>query len=408
MNSIEPLPGDPVSAISAEAVDARLAALHSWAREQQFQPPRWIRHPDLQTSWYVIREIAAGLKERRIGARQIWEYVSGQEKNYAAAPAGGPAGPPQSSAASAGNRAVAALPGFYSESVELPFDTGGFLNGVLDSAGPSRKVAILLHGLEGSAEATYMRGTARRLLERGISAVRVNMVNCGGSEGATRRFYHAGFTLMVEISVQWALRRGFERIVVVGFSLGGNLVLKYLGGSNLSRPPAVAGGVAVSTPMDLARSVRCIDRPRNKFYRYRFLKSMLRTMKRKQELFPDLLPQELEWVDTIAEFDHRYTAPANGFSSGSQYYAQSSSFGSLAGIDRPTLILQAQDDIYIPFESFQEFDWNRYPNLIPLFPRHGSHLGFHASARDNWMEKVVAEYCDRLLRLHKVSHPFEQ
>jgi predicted alpha/beta-fold hydrolase len=260
-----------------------------------------------------------------------------------------------------------------------------------------------------------MRGTTRRLLERGVAALRVNMINCGGSEACTRLFYHAGFTLMLEISVQWAIKQGFRRIALAGFSLGGNLVLKYLGGSltgihraladsrgsdslssNSAPPAAVIGGVAVSPPMDLALSAACIDRPRNKFYRYRFLKSMFRTLQRKQQLFPDLFPRPLEWVKTITEFDDRYTAPAGGFSSGRDYYARTSSVAWLDRIDRPTLILHARDDIYIPFTTFHDYEWTKNRNLIPLFPEHGGHLGFHASARENWMETTVAEFC-RLL-----------
>ncbi|MBI2822385.1 MAG: hypothetical protein HYX74_09185, partial [Acidobacteria bacterium] len=289
------------------------------------------------------------------------------------------------------------LPGFPTQSVELPFEEDGFLTGVLNRAGDGRRLAILFHGLEGSVEGTYMRGTARRLLGHGISALRVNMVNCGGSEACTRLFYHAGFTLMLEICVQWALKHGFKRIAPVGFSLGGSLVVKYLGGSNFSGSAAVAGGAAVSPPIDLARSAGCIDRPRNKFYRYRFLKSMFRTMKRKQQLFPDLFPHKLEWVKTITEFDHRYTAPANGFGSGSDYYQKASSLPYLCRIDRPTLILHSRDDIYIPFDTFSVYDWKQNRNLIPLFPEHGGHLGFHASARVNYMETTLADFCDRLL-----------
>ncbi|HEY3131886.1 MAG TPA: alpha/beta fold hydrolase [Acidobacteriota bacterium] len=385
----------------SDASHSRLEALHRWAQSQQFNPSFWLRQPDLQTAWYVIRDIAARVRNDRISTRQIWAHVWGEER------------PPVSTGRyksgqstrrhgegaiereswSEANSALSR----HAEAVQIPFDDEGYLTGVLNRAGAGRSLAILFHGLEGSIEATYMRGVSAELLRHGISALRVNMVNCGGSESCTRRFYHAGFTLPLEISVRWALRNDFDQIVVIGFSLGGNLALKYLGSSNFGRAAEVLGGITISTPIDLAQGVARIDRPRNKFYRYRFLKSMYRTLRRKQELFPDLFPINIEWVTTIAEFDHRYTSRVNGFASGAEYYEKTSSISYLSKIDRPTLILHSQDDLFIPFDAFREFDWSRNPNLIPLFPRHGGHIGFHASARENWMEKKTAEFCAKLM-----------
>ena len=378
--------------------DRNLGALRAWAQQQRFSPPWWLRQADLQTCWYVVREVAAGLRDRRITASQIWHFIIGQEKNYFSQGRREKSRRPD--AAHSGEARVPAgqpLGWTASEPVEIPFGDGGFLTGLLDEAGGNSRLAILFHGLEGSAEATYIRGTAQRLSERSISALRVNMVNCGGSEACTQRFYHAGFTQMVEISVRWSLRRGFRQIALIGFSLGGNLVLKYLGDCNVSLAPEVVGGAAASAPIDLAESCAYIDRPRNRFYRYRFLRSMSRTLRRKQQLFPDLFPVPIEPVTTIREFDHRYTAPASGFAGAAEYYQTASSLQCLAAIGRPVLVLQAHDDLYIPFKTFQNYPWSSNPNLIPLFPWQGGHLGFHASARENWMEATVAEFCDRLM-----------
>ncbi|MBI4454858.1 MAG: alpha/beta fold hydrolase [Acidobacteria bacterium] len=375
----------------------KLEELHAWVQAQQFCPPRWMRSADLQTSWYVIREVASGLRTGRIGPKQIWQYIEGQQEDriLSASPADLEERPP--SAAVSEGRRLTPHHDLRAEAVELPFESGGFLTAALGRAGNNRRLAILFHGLEGSVEATYMRGTARELLKRGIAVLRVNMINCGGSEACTRLFYHAGFTRMLEVAVHWSLRRGFQQIVLLGFSLGGNLVLKYLGGASISVAREIAGGIAVSAPIDLAQSAASIDRARNKFYCYRFLKSMFRTMRRKQELFPDLFPHALEWVGTIAEFDHRYTAPANGFSSGGDYYRKASSLPSLCAIRRPTLILQSQDDIFIPFEILKDFNWGQNPFLIPLLSKHGGHLGFHLSAKENWMEPTVADFCQKLM-----------
>lgn len=366
-----------------------LEDLHAWSQQRRFEPPWWLRQPDLQTCWYVIRELAVGLRAGRITPDQIWSFVVGREKNYFSTQRASP--PPAPGAClSEGGR-------FTTREVEIPLDDGGCMTALLDRpASGDGRLAILLHGLEGSAEATYMRGTGARLAERGITALRVNMINCGGSEARSRRFYHAGCTPMPAFAVSWALREGFEALALVGFSLGGNVVLKYLGEPD-AIPVQLRGGAAVSVPMDLSSSCERIDQPRNKFYRYRFLKAMFRTMRRKQELFPDVFPVPIQWVPTIREFDHRYTAPANGFGSAAEYYQRASSISVLHAIRCPTLVLQAKDDLYIPFAAFDSFDWSRNSNLIPLFPPHGGHLGFHVNARQNWMEMTLADFCDRLL-----------
>ncbi len=393
------------SGLGSGAINCRLEELHRWAKSQQFNPPRWLRQADLQTAWYVIRDIAARVRHDRVSPRQIWGHVWGQERPPISTRGGKLGQSTRRGGERESGRDLTWEANFAlsqnAEAVEIPFGDGGYLTAVLNRSGAGQRLAILFHGLEGSIQATYMRGVAAELLRHGISALRVNMVNCGGSESCTRHFYHAGFTLTLEISVRWALRSGFDQIVVIGFSLGGNLVLQYLGGSNFSRAAEVLGGIAVSTPIDLARGVACIDRPRNKFYRHRFLRSMYRTLKRKKELFPDLLPINIEWVNTIAEFDHRYTAPANGFSSGAEYYEKTSSISYLSKIDRPTLILQSQDDVFIPFDAFRDFDWSQNPNLISLFSQHGGHIGFHASARENWMEKKTVEFCDKLVTVRQ-------
>jgi hypothetical protein len=354
----------------------KLQELHAWAGAQHFEPPLWLRQADLQTMWYVIRDIAARVRDDRISPRQIWAHIMGQCE-----------------AAATG----AAPPLCDAEAVKISFEDEGFLTGLLNRSGNNRRLVILFHGLEGSVQAAYMRSVARDLLRHQICALRVNMVNCGGSEACSRRFYHAGFTKMLDISVRWAKQQRFEQIVLVGFSLGANLVLKYLGDADFSGAREVVGAVAVSVPIDLAQGVACIDRARNKFYRYRFLQSMHTTFWRKQQLFPDLFPKEVVRVRTIAEFDDQYTAPANSFSSGIEYYQKTSSISYLAGIDRPTLILHAQDDVFIPFDAFRNYNWRLNPNLIRLFPERGGHIGFHSSARENWMEKRVTEFCNKLM-----------
>lgn len=240
-------------------------------------------------------------------------------------------------------------------------------------------LVLLFHGLEGSAEAPYMVAITRRALDRGWNAVRINTVNCGGTEHLARRFYHAGMTEMIESVLPWALSQGFRRVFLAGFSLGGNQVLRYLGLRSAEVPIEVQAAAVVSTPIDLEWSCRSIDARSNFVYRYNFLHSMHRTLAAKRRLHPELfsgIPRRRR-ARTFREFDDWYTAPLCQFRSADDYWTSASSIRLLGHVSRPTLILHAQDDPFIPIEQFEQVPWQDNPNLVPLFTSKGGHLGFH-------------------------------
>ncbi len=266
---------------------------------------------------------------------------------------------------------------------------------------PGAPLAVLVHGLEGSSNAPYMRWMTRELLAAGFDVLRLNVRNCGGTEHLCPTLYHSGLTSDLDaIVAQLAPRRLF----LVGFSMGGNQVLK-LAGEWGGRPPGhVAAVASISAPIDLAAGARLLDQPRNWVYRVRFLRSLRARVRRKARLFPQLYSTgSLRGVRSIVEFDHRITAPAFGFRDAWDYYDRSSARGYLGAIRAPALLIQAQDDPFIPFDAYRELPRN--PALRLLAPRHGGHVAFLSrTAPRFWAARQVVEFCRTYVESPVLSH----
>jgi predicted alpha/beta-fold hydrolase len=241
-----------------------------------------------------------------------------------------------------------------------------------------RQTVVLVHGLEGSAEASYMLGTASKAFAAGFNVVRLNVRNCGGTEHLTPHLYHSGLTTDLHFVVR-ELSRERHRIsslTLIGFSMGGNQVLKLGGEWHLNPPPMVAGICAVSPPIDLAACSRAIGRPQNRLYEYRFLRSLKAKVRRKEMLFPDRYDaSKVEKVSTMWGFDD-VMAPHYGFTDAQNYYECSSAIGFLDRLRIPTLIIQAQDDPFIPFDSFRTQPISGNPWITLLAPAAGGHVSF--------------------------------
>ena len=257
---------------------------------------------------------------------------------------------------------------------------------------------VLLHGLEGSSASGYMGTTATALAARGLRTVALNFRSCSGEPNRLPRSYHSGETgdlaaVLSHVAASYAA----SQLGVIGFSLGGNVLLKYLGESPSSVHPAVTRAAAVSVPFDLAAGAKCLETGFGRVYGWRFLQSLKDTARGKAVRFPGALDLAAsERASTIREFDHRVTAPVHGFSGADDYYAECSSAQFLNGIGVPTLILHATDDPFLPYASipFSEIEAN--PNLEPVFTVKGGHLGFvgpGGSARTGlWPEREAARY----------------
>jgi predicted alpha/beta-fold hydrolase len=279
---------------------------------------------------------------------------------------------------------------FRRERLELA--DGDFLD--LDwAASRGERVAILSHGLEGSSEDACIRGMANRLQETGWDVLAWNFRGCGKELNRLVRFYHSGETGDLGAIIALAAAR-YPRIALIGFSLGGNVTLKYLGEG--ARNPAVIAGIAISVPIDLAASADAIDRRlSNRLYLRRFLKSLLPKVEAKARRFPDRLDaSRSHQIRTMREFDDLYTAPIHGFRDAMDYWEKSSAKQYLDRIRVPALLLNAHDDPFLTPECFPYAEAEKNPHFFFESPEWGGHVGFIDSARNirPWHESRGVEF----------------
>ncbi len=276
------------------------------------------------------------------------------------------------------------------ERLELP--DGDFLDLDWMRAG-HRRVAILSHGLEGNSRNSDIRGLAAALNAGGWDALAWNFRGCSGEENRLARFYHSGETLDLAAVIAHAAER-YADLALVGFSLGGNMTLKYLGEGPAH--PAIRAAAAVSVPVDLASSARALDRKRsNRIYLGRFMKSLISKVEAKAIRFPIDL-SGIRSIRSFAEFDDRYTARIHGFRDAEDYWAQSSARQFLPGIRVPTLLLNSLDDPFLTPESFPIPEAENNPHLSLECPAHGGHLGF-VDARGFWLGRRIPEFLARVV-----------
>lgn len=288
------------------------------------------------------------------------------------------------------------LAGYASEEMAFPMadGSGDVLLGSLErprGAG-GRPLVVLVHGLTGCQDSAYVRGSARFFLGRGHAVLRLNLRGAGPSRGRCREGYHAGRSAdlrAVFAALPAALVAG--GVVAIGYSLGGNVLLKLLG------EPAVAGcvraAVAVSAPVDLAATSRRFARPRNRLYQ----RWLLARMKEEARAAP-LDGHERAAVAaarSVRQFDDGFVAPRNGFDGADDYYARCSALPYLEAIAVPTLLVHAADDPWIPPEPYRDYDWGRAPACRLALTERGGHVGFHGrGSRIAWHDRCAARFVD--------------
>ncbi|MHB8411004.1 MAG: YheT family hydrolase [Candidatus Acidiferrales bacterium] len=257
---------------------------------------------------------------------------------------------------------------------------------------------VLLHGLEGSSDSSYMLGTADKAFEAGFSALRLNQRNCGGTEGLTPTLYNSGLSGDVRAVVRELIEKDrVPQIFVAGFSMGGNLVLKMAAEFGDAAPPELRAVVGICPSCDLGACADAIDLPHNRIYEWHFVKRLKRRMRSKAELFPGRFPLNgLERVRTVRQFDDAITAKFCGFRDANDYYEKSSSLHLLGEIRVPTLLLTSQDDPMIPFRSFERSAPGANPHIEFQATRHGGHCAFISRERGVqrfWAEERIVEFC---------------
>ncbi|HXO88018.1 MAG TPA: alpha/beta fold hydrolase [Candidatus Acidoferrales bacterium] len=257
---------------------------------------------------------------------------------------------------------------------------------------------VLLHGLEGSSDSGYMRGCAEKAFAAGFNVVRMNQRNCGGTEHLTPTLYHSGRSADLRaVLAELVERDGLGEIFLVGWSMGGNLVLKMAGEFGSKAPEELHGIAAVNPCFDLAACVDALGEARNFVYSRHFVRKLKRRMRRKAQLFGGIYSlDQLSRVHTVRNFDGMITARYCGFHDADDYYAQSSAMHVLGAIQVPTLILTAHDDPFVPFSTFSHEAMRNNSFIRLVAPEHGGHCGFisdeHGEERF-WSEARVVEFC---------------
>ena len=256
-------------------------------------------------------------------------------------------------------------------------------------AGAPRGEIVLVHGLEGSADAGYMHGMAACAMAAGYTVHRSNLRSCGGTERLARTVYHGGLTSDLLAVVRALSAEGRAPVWLVGFSLGGNLVAKLAGELGEDAGPLLAGVVAASAAIDLEACARRIGQPDDRLYEYRFL----RLMRARARAVWRSTPADLRGIRSVFEMDDRITAPNFGFSGAEHYYRTQSASQFLERIRVPTLFIAAQDDPFIPFRIYDHPAFRQNPCLQLLATQYGGHLGFLAKGRPcRWLDHAIMEW----------------
>jgi predicted alpha/beta-fold hydrolase len=263
----------------------------------------------------------------------------------------------------------------------------------------ARLALVLVHGLEGSSDSRYIRGIAARAFAAGCNVIRMNMRNCGATDHLTTTLYHSGRSADVAAVVDHFTRRhALERVALVGYSMGGNLVLK-LAGEWGARPPLFAVA-AVCPAMDLALSADALHAPSNRLYERHFLRNLMRRFHRKAGLFPAIYTVAgLGPIRSIREFDQKIVAPHCGFRDADDYYFRAAAARVVDRIAVPTLILFAADDPFIRLAPETRAAILANPSIRLVETVHGGHCAFLCSSPGDeihWAEATIVRYFQSL------------
>jgi uncharacterized protein len=248
-----------------------------------------------------------------------------------------------------------------------------------------RPTVLLLHGLEGSSDSQYVIGNANKIWRAGGNIIRMNMRNCGGRNyemaALTPTLYHSGLSCDVAAVMRHFLtRERLQSIALVGYSMGGNLVLKLAGDLGPNAPPELHAVVGISPAIDLDDSATALHKPENRLYERRFLRGLRKRFRRKVMLFPRVFdPNRAAGLRSLREFDDRITAFYSGFLSAQDYYFRAAAARVVTRIAVPTLILHALDDPFVRIAPQTIADIKSNPNITLLQPEHGGHCAFLAT-----------------------------
>lgn len=270
----------------------------------------------------------------------------------------------------------------------------------------SKTIVLLIHGLEGSAQSSYMITTSNTLNKAGFDTVCMNLRGCSEEDNLLLETYHSGKTDDVNFVIKHITENyNYDNIVIVGFSLGGNLTLKYLGENN-NIPNQVKGGIAISVPVDLTTSQAELLKFKNKIYLTSFLSSLKDKILAKADKFPDFKLDRtlLQKASKFRHIEKQYTVPVFGFKSSEDYWIKASSKPYIPEIKVPTLLINALDDSFLSEECFPIKEAKNLTNFYLSTPKYGGHVGFLSSFfndKNKWIEHKITNFIQQQIGIKK-------
>lgn len=280
---------------------------------------------------------------------------------------------------------------FQRERIET--SDGDFLD--LDWISNSKnKLIILTHGLEGGSDRHYMKRPAKFFSEKGWDVLAWNCRGCGGELNRLAKTYHHGFIDDLSLIIDHALSKGYEEVVLIGYSMGGNITLKYLGVKSEFIDARIKAAVGFSVPCHLEDSSAEINRRKNRFYEKRFLRKLKKKIDQKVDQFPEL---RADWnrIKDFSDFNHRFTMPIYGFETEQAFYDQARSDVFLPKIKVPTLLVNAQNDPMLGEKNYPYEFAEAAKNVWLETPKYGGHVGFTMRGKEySWMEYRANEFIE--------------
>ncbi|NPA68109.1 MAG: alpha/beta fold hydrolase [Chlorobi bacterium] len=269
----------------------------------------------------------------------------------------------------------------------------------------SRSIHVIIHGLEGNSQKAYVKGLVRITGKAGIDAAAINLRGCSDEDNKNFYSYHSGKTEDVDTVINYITKNyNYEEIFLSGFSLGGNIVLKYAGEKGKDINPAIKTATGISVPCDLKSVAYNFTKRSNFLYQYRFISSLRKKALKKSERFPEYrhLEKPIKSCRSFLDFDNLITAPSNGFKDAEEYWTKSSCKPYIELIRIPALLINAQNDPFLTDECYPHKEAEKNPYFKLTIPKYGGHAGFVNSYKLNgelWHENFVIKF---ILRNSKI------
>lgn len=256
------------------------------------------------------------------------------------------------------------------------------------------RIVILSHGLEGHTEKPYMLGMAHKFIKNNWDVLSWNCRSCSRENNLTPKLYHHGATEDLEDVIAHTMAKGYKKIVLIGFSLGGSLLVKYLGENGEQVPSEVLGGVAISIPVQLESCAKKLSDPENKLYLDKFLMKLKTKIKLKATQFPEIFDlSEIDEISDFYNFDTRFSAPLYGFKSVEEFYSYASAGNYIEGIKLPTLLINSLNDPLFPEDCYPYKEAENHDHFYLETPKRGGHMGFwRPGQKESWAEKRALQF----------------